>query len=56
MAMQLNVLVALTDIGPGDGCTMLIPGLRPHAAIGGHPCRPRVKKADPLELCFGGFP
>eukprot|EP01048_Picozoa_sp_COSAG05_P003909 COSAG05_NODE_192_length_14608_cov_6.266386_10_plen_257_part_00 len=26
MAMQINVLMALTDIGPGDGGTMLIPG------------------------------
>jgi ectoine hydroxylase-related dioxygenase (phytanoyl-CoA dioxygenase family) len=25
MAMQVNVLVALTTIGPGDGGTMLIP-------------------------------
>ena len=23
---QLNILVALTDIGPGDGATMIVPG------------------------------
>ena len=26
MCMQINILIALTDIGPGDGATMLIPG------------------------------
>ena len=35
MSMQLNVLIALTDIGPGDGGTMLIPAS--HKASLPHP-------------------
>jgi hypothetical protein len=32
---QINVLIALTDIGPGDGCTVVVPGSHKSAVL--HP-------------------
>lgn len=44
MCGQVNVLIAHTDIGPGDGGTMVIPGS--HKANIKHPAFSRVRKAD----------
>lgn len=33
---QINILMALTDIGPGDGCTVVVPGS--HKSHEVHPC------------------
>lgn len=50
---QVNILMALTDIGPGDGATMLIPGshksnlVHPHLAE--HTMQKRVTSLDGLE-------
>lgn len=41
---QINILMALTDIGPGDGATMIIPGS--HKANFQHPHFDRHKMAD----------
>ena len=55
MVGQINVLIALTDIEPGDGPTVLIPGS--HKSTEVHPqiaCRWRGKselwERTPLEL------
>ena len=55
MCGQINILVALTDIGPGDGGTMLIPGSHKsnftHPDLDRHRMRPKVplSRASPAR-------
>ena len=44
---QLNVLVALTDIGPGDGATMIVPGS--HKANFPHPLAGDYARGDRMD-------
>jgi hypothetical protein len=44
---QLNVLVALTDIGPGDGPTMIVPGS--HKSNFGHPLAGDYARGDRMD-------
>ena len=50
---QINILVALTDIGPGDGATMLIPGSHksnfPHPDLAHHAMRQGCSSGDQME-------
>lgn len=57
---QLNVLVALTDIGPGDGPTMIVPGSHkqnlPHPLIGDYRRGDRMDDlpwAEPMHCAAG---
>lgn len=53
MCGQVNVLVALTDIGPGDGGTMLIPGSHKsnftHPHFGLHRMKPEGATVEGIE-------
>lgn len=53
MCCQVNALIALTDIGPGDGATMLIPGSHkqnfPHPDIVKHQMKPGGASGDECE-------
>jgi ectoine hydroxylase-related dioxygenase (phytanoyl-CoA dioxygenase family) len=54
---QINVLMALTDIGPGDGPTVVIPGS--HKSYLMHPGLdrdPAVIRVEPPELMEGAVP
>jgi Phytanoyl-CoA dioxygenase (PhyH) len=64
---QVNILMALTDIGPGDGATMIIPGSHksrlPHPDFGSYNNGPmdamegvveaHLRKGDALPFCGG---
>ena len=53
MCCQINILVALTDIGPGDSATMLIPGSHkqhhPHPDLDKFRMKPEGSSGDGLE-------
>ena len=53
MVGQVNLLIALTDIGPGDGATMVIPGSHksnfPHPAYGRHRMGGESASVDGVE-------
>ena len=44
---QLNVIVALTDIGPGDGATMIVPGS--HKSNLAHPLQGSYARGDRMD-------
>ncbi len=50
---QINILMALTDIGPGDGATMVVPGSHkahfPHPDADKHHMRGEVASVDDVE-------
>jgi len=48
---QVNILLALTDIGPGDGATMIVPGS--HKSNMGHPDFDRFKMKEELTSVEG---
>jgi hypothetical protein len=56
MVGQVNVLMALRDVGPGDGATVLIPGShhchRTHPFIAGGP-HPLYRDTEPADEAFG---
>jgi Phytanoyl-CoA dioxygenase (PhyH) len=53
MVTQVNALIALTDIGPGDGATMIIPGSHKqhftHPDIAMHHMKPEGASGDSVE-------
>lgn len=56
MVGQVNVLIALTDIGPGDGATVLIPSS--HKCLTIHPLMaagtiPTYRDTEPASAAFG---
>jgi ectoine hydroxylase-related dioxygenase (phytanoyl-CoA dioxygenase family) len=51
---QVNVLVALTDIGPGDGATMLVPGS--HKSNLPHPLAGDYLRGDRMDDLPGAIP
>ncbi len=48
---QVNILLALTDVGPGDGGTMVIPGS--HKANFPHPQWAQYRKLTPMDTIEG---
>jgi len=48
---QVNVLIALADIGPGDGATMLVPGS--HKANLEHPLRGDYERGERMDALPG---
>jgi len=51
---QCNIIVALTDIGPGDGATMVIPGS--HKSNFPHPLAGDYMKGDRMDDLPGAIP
>ncbi len=51
---QCNILLALTDIGPGDGPTMIIPGS--HKANFPHPTAGEYARGDRMDHLEGAVP
>jgi hypothetical protein len=51
---QCNVIIALTDIGPGDGPTMVIPGS--HKSNFPHPLAGDYMKGDRMDTLLGAEP
>lgn len=50
---QVNILLALTDVGPGDGGTMVIPGS--HKAHFPHPFTTRTQGVTPMDEVEGAI-
>jgi ectoine hydroxylase-related dioxygenase (phytanoyl-CoA dioxygenase family) len=50
---QLNVLIALTDIGPGDGATMVVPGS--HKSNMAHPLAGDYLRGDRMDALPGAI-
>lgn len=50
---QVNVLLALTDVGPGDGGTMIIPGS--HKSNLPHPHFAEYRKQNPMDTLEGAI-
>lgn len=51
---QCNIILALTDIGPGDGATMVVPGS--HKSNFDHPLRGDYGKGDRMDDLPGAVP
>ncbi len=51
---QVNIILALTDIGPGDGATMVIPGS--HKSNFPHPLAGDYAKGDRMDALEGAIP
>ncbi len=50
----VNVILALTDIGPGDGATMVVPGS--HKSNFPHPEAGSYEAGDPMDVLPGAVP
>lgn len=52
---QVNILIALTDLGPGDGATMVIPGSHKSNLVHPHYDRHRMAKDASVDGIEGGI-